>query len=84
MSLRTKRNKSKQKALRGELKDKSWKQTLEPMYTTHFNMSRAGLVYENRIRVDKQLAMAAERHTLLSDGVRSYLQSLPFIGGLFL
>ena len=83
MSQRTKYNKSKQKAIRGELKTKAWKQTLEPMYTTTINKSRAGIMYENRIKADKLLATAADNHSLLAIGIRTYLQSLPFVGRLF-
>jgi len=82
MSQRTRYNKSKQKALRGELKDKVWKTSLPNLNMVATNKSRSGKFYQNWMPIKKVKHMLG-RQELQNLGFMMYLQNIPFIGTLF-
>ena len=82
MSQRTRYNKSKQKALRGELKNKAWKTSLPNLNMVATNKSRAGIYYQNWMPVTKVKHLLG-RQELQNLGFLMYLQNIPFIGNLF-
>lgn len=79
MSLRTRFNKSRIKKQLNLYKLKEWKNTLPNLYTTIETTSRCGRVYTKRVRVDKVKFAPSVQHL----GLLAYLQSIPFVGGLF-
>lgn len=81
MSLRTKANKAKQKALRGETKDKAWKNYLQPLYTFRLDTSRAGITYDNRVK--NPLLHPTSRPNPAGSLFHSYLKQIPILGALF-
>ena len=81
MSKRTRDNKSINKFNNGTYKLKTWKNEPCTYYTMSYNKSRAGVVYENRVRTDKLVARSSRPDR--PSPFYQWLTSLPYFGGLF-
>ena len=77
MSIRTRQNKSKQKALRNCVKDKSWKTSLPKYYAEQTTISASGKVYTKLVPAHK----LEEKPRSIHNDFVAYLNR--FFGGLF-